>query len=169
LLEESDVVNGFKNGTLTAKTLAAKTNPPSSSPYSGSQSKTKERDTDPRIETWPILAVNKFDSDRKRMSVLVRSPPELGSVPMLLCKGADSSMLLEGVCEGVRMLDSIVDKNDDAPKAEPKSAADNSELYSLLGIQAHLGGKLFSSFSDSCRNYYSAHSALNYYFFRIRV
>ena len=39
------------------------------------------------------------------------------------------------------MLDSIVEKNDDGPKAEPKSAADNSELDSLLGIQAHLGGK----------------------------
>ncbi|EED95897.1 hypothetical protein THAPSDRAFT_26702 [Thalassiosira pseudonana CCMP1335] len=58
-------------------------------------------------ETWSILAVNKFDSDRKRMSVLVRSPPELGSVPILLCKGADSSMLIEGVCEGVKQLDSF--------------------------------------------------------------
>jgi magnesium-transporting ATPase (P-type) len=139
LLEDSDVIEGFKNGTLNAKLLAAKT--ASSSKYSGKQAKTFERDTGARIETWPILAVNKFDSDRKRMSVLVRSPPELGSVPMLLCKGADSSMLLEGVCEGVKMLDSIVEKNDDGPKAEPKSAADNSELDSLLGIQAHLGGK----------------------------
>ncbi len=139
LLEDSDVVKGLKNGTLTAKILAAKTT--SSSKYSGKQSRTFERDADPRIETWQILAVNKFDSDRKRMSVLVRSPPELGSVPMLLCKGADSSMLLEGVCEGVKMLESIVENNDEGPKAEPKSEVDNSELDSLLGLQAHLGGK----------------------------
>jgi magnesium-transporting ATPase (P-type) len=139
LFDDSEVVKGLKDGTLTAKTLAAKTT--SSSKYSCKQSRTFERDIDARIETWQILAVNKFDSDRKRMSVLVRSPPELGSVPMLLCKGADSSMLLEGVCEGVKMLESIVDNNDDEPKAEPKSEVDNSELDSLLGIQAHLGGK----------------------------
>lgn len=41
------------------------------------------------------FAINKFDSDRKRMSILLRSPPELGSLPILLrirppeiCSGA---------------------------------------------------------------------------------
>lgn len=142
LLEDSDIVKDLKSGTVTAKMLAAKTAASSSgetSKYSATQVKTV--DASPRAETWPILAVNKFDSDRKRMSVLVRSPPELGSVPMLLCKGADSSMLLEGVCEGARMLDSIVDNNNETPKAEPESDVDNSELDSLLSIQAHLGGK----------------------------
>jgi magnesium-transporting ATPase (P-type) len=38
-------------------------------------------------ETWEVLAVNKFDSTRKRMSILVRSPPELGSLPMILVRG----------------------------------------------------------------------------------
>ena len=37
-------------------------------------------------EVWRVLAVNKFNSDRKRMLVLVRSPPTSGSLPMVLCK-----------------------------------------------------------------------------------
>merc|ERR1719350_1229553 len=49
-------------------------------------------------EIWSILAVNKFDSTRKRMSILVRSPPHLGSLPILFCKGADSAMLDDKVC-----------------------------------------------------------------------
>ena len=119
--------------------LAAKSSP---FKYSAPQvSKSVNNGVTPRVETWPILAVNKFDSNCKRMSVLVCSPPELGSVPMLLCKGADSSMLVEGVAEGARMLDSIVDKTDGEP-AEPESEVENSELDSLLGLQAHLGGEL---------------------------
>lgn len=144
LFEDNDVVKGLKDGTVTANMLAAKTASPSgaSSKYSATQVETVNDNTSPRFETWPILAINKFDSDRKRMSVLVRSPPELGSVPMLLCKGADSSMMIEGICEGAHMLDSILDKKK-SPEAEPESEADNSELNSLLGIHAHLGGKPF--------------------------
>jgi len=139
LLEERDVVEGLRDGTVTAKMLAARTASSSGTPsrYTGSQVKTVVEDT-PRFERWSVLAINKFDSNRKRMSVLVRSPPELGSIPMLLCKGADSSMLLEGVCHGAHMLMSVVDKEE---KSEDKqeTEADNSELESLLGIQAHLG------------------------------
>lgn len=40
-------------------------------------------------ETYEVLAVNVFDSDRKRMSVLVRIAGQV----VLLCKGADTSML----------------------------------------------------------------------------
>jgi magnesium-transporting ATPase (P-type) len=144
LLEDKDIVKGLKDGSMSAKILAPKTASPAgaSSKYSRTQVNSVDNGVTPRIETWPILAINKFDSDRKRMSVLVRSPPELGSVPMLLCKGADSSMLIDEVCGGTRMLDSIVDKNDRGPKVKPESEADNSELDSLLGLQAHLGGKL---------------------------
>ncbi|KAL7542063.1 hypothetical protein ACHAXR_012198 [Thalassiosira sp. AJA248-18] len=146
LLEDGYVVEGLKNGTVTAKMLAAQTASPSGAPskYSSTQVKRVDEDAAPRSETWSILAINKFDSDRKRMSVLVRSPPELGSVPILLCKGADSSMLTEGVCEGARMLESIVDKNE-VSSAKPESEADNSELDSLLGIQANLGGKFVNA------------------------
>jgi len=146
IFEDDDVVKGLKDGSITSKMLAAKSSP---SKYSAPQvSKSVNDGVTPRVETWPILAVNKFDSNRKRMSVLVRSPPELGSVPMLLCKGADSSMLVEGVAEGARMLDSIVDKTDDGEPAEPESEVENSELDSLLGLQAHLGGKF--AFADKC-------------------
>jgi len=46
-------------------------------------------------ETVELLAVNEFDSDRKMMSVLVRMPRERdrSSRILLLCKGADSSVL----------------------------------------------------------------------------
>lgn len=140
LLEDDDIVKGLKNGSMTAKMLTAKTASPSgaSSKYSGTQVKTVDDGVAPHRETWPILAINKFDSDRKRMSVLVRSPPELGSVSMLLCKGADSSMLIKEVCKGVGMLESIVDENE-SPTAEPQSEGDKLEVDSLLGIQAHLG------------------------------
>ncbi|OEU05887.1 putative phospholipid-translocating P-type ATPase, partial [Fragilariopsis cylindrus CCMP1102] len=43
------------------------------------------------FQTWSVLAINKFDSTRKRMSILVRSPQEFGNVAILLCKGADSA------------------------------------------------------------------------------
>lgn len=46
-----------------------------------------------QIEKWKVIAINKFDSDRKRMSIIVRSPPELESILFLFCKGADSTML----------------------------------------------------------------------------
>jgi magnesium-transporting ATPase (P-type) len=46
------------------------------------------------IEKMNLLAVNEFDSDRKRMSVLVRCESENGeNRHLLLCKGADSSTL----------------------------------------------------------------------------
>jgi len=45
-------------------------------------------------ETYEILAINEFESDRKRMSVLVRTRGDPGG-SILLCKGADTSMLPE--------------------------------------------------------------------------
>lgn len=148
LLADTNIVQGLKDGSLTSKVLASKTaSSERRSEYSRSQVKRVDDGFTPRQETWAILAVNRFDSDRKRMSVLVRSPPELGSVPMLLCKGADSSMLLEEVCGGTRLLESVISVNDRAPKVKPESEEDNSELESLLGLQAHLGGK-FSSFAS---------------------
>lgn len=42
-------------------------------------------------EKYELLAINEFESDRKRMSLLVRIPGEKGSI--LLCKGADTSMM----------------------------------------------------------------------------
>jgi len=130
LLEDENIVEGMKDGTLTAKVLAGKT----ASNEVGENDITVDECCSPRKETWTILAVNKFDSDRKRMSVLVRSPPELGSVPMLFCKGADSAMMLDGVCEGVGLLEDLATSD-----VESDSEVQNAEFASLLGIQAHLG------------------------------
>jgi len=136
LLDDRNIVESLRNGTLDAKSLASHTAPPydSSSKYSNDSARSAVENASPRVETWSILAINKFDSDRKRMSVLVRSPPALGSMPMLLCKGADSSMLLEGVCEGIELLENIDDEN-----ATSRSEVENFQIASLLGIQAHLG------------------------------
>lgn len=43
-----------------------------------------------REETYELLAVNEFNSTRKRMSVLLRRPD---GTTVLLCKGADSAIL----------------------------------------------------------------------------
>ena len=137
LFEDKGIVEGVKNGTLTAKELASQTasSDLASSKYLGTPVKTVDEDWVPHAETWSILAINKFDSDRKRMSVLVRSPPELGSLPMLFCKGADSSMLLEGVSEGISAIENMDNKE------KLGSDAEGFQISSLLGIQAHLGGK----------------------------
>lgn len=141
LFEDANIVKCVKNGTLTAKSFAARTSSTieDSSKYSDPELKTVDEFATPRIETWSILAINKFDSDRKRMSVLVRSPPELGSIPMLLCKGADSSMLLRGVCEG---LDLIEQFNGTEKISMNRDGEDDCEVTALLGLQAHLGGKV---------------------------
>jgi len=48
------------------------------------------------LNSWEPLAVNKFDSDRKRMSIVLRDPAT--KAIRLLCKGADTSMLNRGTC-----------------------------------------------------------------------
>jgi phospholipid-translocating P-type ATPase (flippase) len=55
---------------------------------------------------WTALAVNKFDSDRKRMSIVVRDAE--GRV-RLLCKGADTAMLPRGSCGSVEEAATVVD------------------------------------------------------------
>jgi phospholipid-translocating ATPase/phospholipid-transporting ATPase len=92
----------------------------------------------PRIETWSILAVNKFDSDRKRMSILLRSPPELGGLPVLFCKGADVSMINPEVSNVVRddvdgsvtSLGSLENESDEKKRWE---------IEQFLQLEMHLG------------------------------
>ncbi|GMH82158.1 hypothetical protein TrVE_jg12998 [Triparma verrucosa] len=66
---------------------------------------------DSHTETWDILAVNKFDSTRKRMSVICRAPAAMGGGAFLFVKGADSSMLIPGVCRGGEGLNMIEDRS----------------------------------------------------------
>lgn len=169
LLSDERIASGLKSGELTPKELASETASPKATKdgtgfiahdHSGEAGDSKVVEDGPRLEIWEVLAVNKFDSDRKRMSVLVRSPEKLGSITMLLCKGADSSMLDSRVCEGgtTLMSDEAVGTEkenselstsldvvvEDAPSAvnvhlEDKKDADNWEMATMLGIQAHLG------------------------------
>lgn len=140
LLEDASVVEGIKNGTITATSLATQTMSERPSKYSDPKVKAVNETSSPRTETWSVLAINKFDSDRKRMSVLVRAPPELGSIPLLLCKGADSSMLVEGVCDGLDLGEQVDNAN----------ISEGDELKAMLGLQSHLGGKFNHS---SCLTY----------------
>ncbi len=68
-------------------------------------------------ESWTPLAVNKFDSTRKRMSVVVR---DAAGRLRLLCKGADSSMLPRGSC---------------ATQAESEEVVDHLKTFSQEGLR----------------------------------
>ena len=138
LLSNQKIVSGLKSGQITAQELAVETARPKrtneraifdnlsiSAAFSSKPSSS---------ERWKILAVNKFDSERKRMSVVVRSPPELGSLPILLCKGADSSMLEPDVCESANII-----LTDNGLMEEKENDSSDWEKSVILGIQSHLG------------------------------
>uniref|UniRef100_A0A7S3KZS3 P-type sodium-transporting ATPase4 n=1 Tax=Amphora coffeiformis TaxID=265554 RepID=A0A7S3KZS3_9STRA len=157
--EDPEIVQGLKSGGLSLRYLAAKTasgldeNSPPIKEYAD------PCDGEPREETWTILAVNKFDSTRKRMSILLRSPPELGELPILFCKGADSAMLEPGICttspmlqqgEEMQVLSKPVSMNNrerdvsnlttvSESSGDDRVDVDGWEVAQMLGIQAHLG------------------------------
>lgn len=143
ILRDEKIVKGLKDGTLTPKSLAAATSA-GLEPVEGVTTEVENIITDPsmqRIETWTILAVNKFDSDRKRMSILLRSPHELGDVPILFCKGADSAMLDPEVCSGAESLVTLSSEPVVAGTSDSEdfTQQDEWELAQMLGIQSHLG------------------------------
>ena len=174
-LEDEGTVSGLKSGTLSLKRIAAMsaneadgggndTTYSAVKPVSSAFSLPMD---EPREEKWAILAVNKFDSDRKRMSILLRSPPELGSMPILFCKGADSAMLDPEVCsssqtiqEGEEMSklvniprpDNVAVRGRDVSALTTVSEGEGDstddlddvdeegwEMAQMLGIQSHLG------------------------------
>jgi magnesium-transporting ATPase (P-type) len=153
ILHDERIVKGLKSGTLTPKSLAAATSA-GLEPVEGAITEVEDIITDPsmqRIETWTILAVNKFDSDRKRMSILLRSPHELGDIPILFCKGADSAMLDPNVCSGAESLVTLSSEHPDMPLQQMLDVVGETsdsedfiqqtewELAQMLGIQSHLG------------------------------
>ena len=151
LLSVAEISNGLRNGKLSAKQIAAET----ASPTIGNNTSTLQKiifEAEKKLsvelpgsahETWKVLAVNKFDSDRKRMSVLVRSPANMGSIPMLMCKGADSSMLEPEICEGGMHLMSadghLGQSFSSVGSKEETSAGDEWEVLTLLNMQSQLG------------------------------
>ena len=152
ILRNEKIVEGLKSGAFTPKSLAATS--AGLEPDEGAATQVENIITDPsmqRIETWTILAVNKFDSDRKRMSILLRSPHELGNIPMLFCKGADSAMLDPEVCSGAGSLVTLSSEHPDTSRQEMLDVvAETSdsevltqqnewEIAQMLGIQSHLG------------------------------
>jgi magnesium-transporting ATPase (P-type) len=148
ILADEKVAKGLKAGQINCKRLAAESAAGVSHSSSSSTIEVERSWEDPsvqRIETWSILAVNKFDSDRKRMSILVRSPPEMGNIAMLLCKGADSAMLDPTVCSGAENLVSeegfsaSQKLNSVAEDPEQSREDDEWEEAQMLGIQLHLG------------------------------
>lgn len=135
LLSDPEVVAGLTSGALNEMELAADTASPDGRLGSGATVGNGE-------ETWEVLAVNKFDSTRKRMSILVRSPPELGSLPMIFVKGADSAMLDPMI---LRNPAHVMIGNEDAESIrqrgrEPEeNKAAEWDKQSVLSLQSHLG------------------------------
>ncbi len=158
LLSNQFVSNGLRSGQVTPKLLSAETacprmgDKPMNPLRKALAEWSRDKDMSPvgatSEETWQILAVNKFDSTRKRMSVVVRSPPELGSLPMLLIKGADSAMLDPEVCEGGEFIASGAlggERMNSMITSTPLTfddCADNCEEWQksvLLNMQSQLG------------------------------
>ncbi|KAG7346626.1 phospholipid-translocating P-type ATPase, flippase [Nitzschia inconspicua] len=142
---DKGLVAGLKSGSLSPKKLAADTATGRTTLDRTEVEGSVKDSNGVRTETWEILAVNKFDSDRKRMSILLRSPPEFGRVAILFCKGADSAMLDPSVCAACSTVFSGV-ISDDAEKSQQLSSVDESEdeateweMSQMLGIQSHLG------------------------------
>lgn len=147
LLTIPEITRGLNSGRLSAKEIASVT----AKPTVGSDSnelKNTIKTAESRLgtqfigtssETWQVLAVNKFDSDRKRMSVLVRAPESMGSIPILMCKGADSSMLDPKVCEGGDNIFSGETLGNSMSIKEEPGPGDEWESSALVNMQSHLG------------------------------
>lgn len=143
-LQEVSVIDRLKTNRDTLEQLAAETahvvpsgggNCASDDQIGSSLESNRNRE-----EVWTILAVNKFDSDRKRMSVLLRSPPELGNLPILFCKGADSSMLSLDICAKgmLEKKNSLAVVNEDDERTNNVDT-EEWEIANMLGMQVHLG------------------------------
>ena len=133
IFQQSTIVKALRDGSKNVGEIAAKT----------ASGKRISEDiytaaSGPRVETWSILAVNKFDSDRKRMSILLRSPPELGGLPVLFCKGADVSMINPEVSNVVRddvdgSITSLGSRENDSDEIK------GWEIEHFLQLEMHLG------------------------------
>jgi magnesium-transporting ATPase (P-type) len=144
IFSDKNLVSSLKSGAVSPKRVAADTASGHIQIDRNSDAEINLRDSSGfRTETWAILAVNKFDSDRKRMSILLRSPPELGSVLMLFCKGADSAMLDPQICSCAQNIFSG-NLDDDAERSQRLQIVTEDEeteweMAQMLGIQSHLG------------------------------
>jgi magnesium-transporting ATPase (P-type) len=144
IFSDERLVTSLKSGSLSPKRLAAATASGHIQVERNSEAEISLRDSSGfRTETWAILAVNKFDSDRKRMSILLRSPPELGSIAMLFCKGADSAMLDPHICASAHHI-LTGNADDDAERSQRLQIVTEDEeteweMAQMLGIQSHLG------------------------------
>jgi magnesium-transporting ATPase (P-type) len=137
-LRDPAVVEGLRDGSKTLLSFAAS----SASNINYAEGDLPNEDpAQATEEVWEILAVNKFDSDRKRMSILLRSPPELGSLPILFCKGADSAMLDRAVCTGLPAEDdeAVIAKRAFSERRLGHENEDEWEVAQTLGLQTHLG------------------------------
>ena len=128
ILSNQSITQGLKNGSLTPSVLASET--ASSLELNEHGSVASSVDGKAEVETWEILAVNKFDSDRKRMSIVLRSPPQLGNIPIVFCKGADVAMIDPEVSIGVRA---------EAGASSDRDETQEWEIEQFLELETHLG------------------------------
>lgn len=123
LFLDKGLVQDLKSGKADPSSIAAES-------ASGSRAFDQSGEQKDGVETWSVLATNKFDSTRKRMSILLRSPPEFGSCAVLLCKGADTAMLDPEVTASSQTL--YKETSDMRQDSE-------FEMAQMLGIESHLG------------------------------
>eukprot|EP00533_Pseudo-nitzschia_delicatissima_P000120 CAMPEP_0116110622 /NCGR_PEP_ID=MMETSP0327-20121206/18009_1 /TAXON_ID=44447 /ORGANISM="Pseudo-nitzschia delicatissima, Strain B596" /LENGTH=1657 /DNA_ID=CAMNT_0003603797 /DNA_START=292 /DNA_END=5265 /DNA_ORIENTATION=+ len=143
IFSDDNLVRDLRNGKISPKSLVSN-RATGKVQVERSEEERLKYTKNKRTETWEILAVNKFDSHRKRMSILLRSPPELGSVVVLFCKGADSAMLDPDVCSGSQNVfsgDAVHDANKSSQFETTVNENEDSEwdTAQMLGIQSHLG------------------------------
>ena len=76
LFRNNELVKGLKSGALDPKNIAADSARGTAATNSGTGAIDDGvgGNTSNSIETWSVLAINKFDSTRKRMSILLRAP-----------------------------------------------------------------------------------------------
>jgi len=127
LFSDEQLVRDLKSGRIGPATVATQSS-------SGLRTFNGSGSGSDHVETWSVLAINKFDSTRKRMSILLRSPPEFGNCAILFCKGADSAMLDPDVCSSSQTLR----VGNDELRSSAKDESDWA-VAKMLGIETHLG------------------------------
>ena len=55
-----------------------------------------------KLDVWEVLGELPFDSDRKRMSLLVKNRDDLENNVFVLCKGADNVMMSKIIVDGIK-------------------------------------------------------------------
>jgi hypothetical protein len=85
---------------------------------------------------------SEIESKAGSQHVLLRSPPELGNLPILFCKGADSAMLDPSICSSSKTVQQVKKGSMDGELDDDVDGMgdyDQWEFAEMLGLQAQFG------------------------------